>query len=115
MKYPAEINEFHVAPHISKQNRGSYHEWFVEFKKEPEDFFGFSSCLDKNMRLENTYYDDLIKGNVLRPLVVSKVCVGGFVKYMNSIGKLGGQNKVPRLLNDRSVANKICVYLYEKK
>ena len=62
-------------------------------------------CLDEGMRSQNTYYKDLIDGNVLRPLVVFRVQKGGFIQYMKSVGKLGGQNKVPRLANNRDIAD----------
>ena len=74
----------------------------------------FVFCLDKNMQSQNTYYKDLIDGCVLQPLVVSKVMSGGFIQYMKSVGKLGGQNKVPRLANNRDIADKLREFLYEK-
>ena len=113
-KYPAEVNEFHVAPQVNPEQGLPYHEWFVEFKKEPKNVDDFVFCLDKNMQSQNTYYKDLIDGCVLQPLVVSKVMSGGFIQYMKSIGKLGGQNKVPRLANNRDVADKLREFLYEK-
>jgi hypothetical protein len=86
-----------------------YHEWFIEFDPEssgePEDINDFALKIDIAMRKQNTYYDDLIVGKVLRTLVISKVQKNGFQDYMKSIGKLGGQNKIPRLSNDRKIAD----------
>ena len=113
-KYPTEINEFHVAPQVNPEQGLPYHEWFIEFKKEPKNLDDFILCLDENMQSQNTYYKDLIDGNVLRPLIVSKVMKGGFIQYMKSIGKLGGQNKVPRLANNRDIADKLRAFLYGK-
>ena len=106
-KYPAEVNEFHVAPQVKPEKGLPFHEWFIEFKKEPKNLDGFLFFLDKKMQSQNTYYKDLIDGNVLRPLVVSKIKKGGFIQYMKSVGKLGGQNKVPRLANNRDIADKL--------
>ena len=113
-KHPTEVNEFHVAPQVNPEQGLPYHEWFIEFKKEPKNLDDFMFCLDENMKSQNTYYKDLIDGNVLRPLVVSKIKKGGFIQYMKSVGKLGGQNKVPRLANNRDVADKLREFLYGK-
>lgn len=101
----AVVNEFTVAPQITPSEGLPYHEWFIEFEKEPEDLFLFTEKLDLAMRKQNIYYDDLISGNVLRKLVITKVNKNGFQEYMKSIGKLGGQNKLPRLANDRKIAD----------
>ncbi len=106
-KYSAEINEFHVAPQVNPEKGLPFHEWFIEFKREPKSLGDFMFFLDENMRSQNTYYKDLIDGKVLRPLVVTKISKGGFIRYMKSVGKLGGQNKVPRLANNRDVADKL--------
>jgi len=105
--YPIEINEFHVAPQVNPQQGLPFHEWFIEFKKEPKNLEDFMAFLDENMQSQNTYYKDLIDGKVLRPLIVSKIKKGGFIQYMKSVGKLGGQNKVPRLANNRDIADKL--------
>jgi phenylacetate-coenzyme A ligase PaaK-like adenylate-forming protein len=99
------INEFTVAPQITPTEGLPYHEWFIEFENEPEDIAAFAEALDNAMRKQNMYYDDLIVGNVLRKVVVTKVAKNGFQDYMKSIGKLGGQNKIPRLSNDRSIVD----------
>lgn len=103
--YPANVIEFTVAPQVNPKDGLPYHEWFIEFDSKPENFTAFSTELDKQMRKQNTYYNDLISGNILRPLVVSTIRKDGFQDYMKSIGKLGGQNKVPRLSNDRKIAD----------
>ena len=100
-----QINEFTVAPQITPTDGLPYHEWFIEFENEPENEFAFAEAIDNAMRSQNAYYDDLIVGKVLRKLVVTKVAKNGFQDYMKSIGKLGGQNKIPRLSNDRTIAN----------
>ena len=104
-KYPASVTEFTVAPQVNPIDGLPYHEWFIEFEKYPEDIAQFTAELDIQMRLQNVYYDDLISGNILKPLVLTLINKDGFQAYMKSIGKLGGQNKVPRLANDRLIAD----------
>ena len=99
------VNEFTVAPQITPSQGLPYHEWLIEFENEPEDLTAFGLQIDEAMRKQNVYYDDLISGNVLRPLVITKIPKNGFQEYMRSIGKLGGQNKLPRLSNDRKIAD----------
>ncbi|MBD3583773.1 GH3 family domain-containing protein [Flavobacterium selenitireducens] len=98
------VNEFTVAPQINPNEGLPYHEWFIEFENEPSDIEVFSEKINDAMRRQNVYYDDLISGNVLRRVVITKVPKHGFDDYMKSIGKLGGQNKLPRLSNDRTIA-----------
>ena len=99
------INEFTVAPQITPKEGLPYHEWCIEFENEPEHLDTFALQIDQAMRKQNAYYDDLIVGNVLRTVVIKKVAKNGFQEYMKSIGKLGGQNKLPRLSNDRSIVD----------
>ena len=101
------INEFTVAPQINPSGGLPYHEWFVEFENEPENMQAFEEAIDNSMRKQNIYYDDLITGNVLRKVVVTKVSKNGFQEYMKSQGKLGGQNKIPRLSNNRDIADNL--------
>ncbi|PKP19262.1 MAG: hypothetical protein CVU07_00200 [Bacteroidetes bacterium HGW-Bacteroidetes-23] len=101
------VNEFTVAPKITPETGLPYHEWFIEFENEPDNLEDFALKIDDAMRKQNSYYDDLIVGKVLRTLVITKVAQNGFQDYMKSIGKLGGQNKLPRLSNDRAIANKL--------
>ncbi|MGZ3879977.1 MAG: GH3 auxin-responsive promoter family protein [Flavisolibacter sp.] len=101
------ITEFTVAPMIQQGEGKSYHEWFVEFQNEPADLRSFSLKVDHNLRDKNIYYDDLVTGNILQPLQIRVVKKNGFIDYMKSVGKLGGQNKVPRLSNDRKIADEL--------
>lgn len=103
--FPAEISEFTIAPQVNPDEGLPYHEWLIEFAEQPDDLNGFSKAIDSNLRKLNTYYDDLISGNVLRSLVITQVCKNGFNDYMKSLGKLGGQNKTARLSNDRKIAD----------
>ena len=102
-----QIIEFTVAPMVSQDNGQSYHEWFIEFENIPENLEAFAAKVDENMRRKNIYYDDLIRGNILRPLVIRPLRRNAFIDYMKSLGKLGGQNKVPRLSNDRKIAQEL--------
>ena len=99
------VNEFTVAPQISPSEGLPYHEWCIEFENEPEHLDHFALAIDQEMRKQNVYYDDLIVGKVLRTLLITKVKKNGFQEYMKSIGKLGGQNKLPRLSNDRKIVD----------
>lgn len=105
------ITEFTVAPFISQNDKKSYHEWFVEFENAPADIDKFSMKVDGYLRGKNIYYDDLIRGHILQPLQIRKVKKNGFIDYMKSIGKLGGQNKVPRLSNDRQIADQLLSFV----
>ncbi|MEI8059356.1 MAG: GH3 auxin-responsive promoter family protein [Ferruginibacter sp.] len=100
-----KVTEFTVAPMIAQDAGKSYHEWFIEFENEPQDLNRFAKKVDDNMRNKNVYYDDLIAGNILQQLKLTVVQKNGFINYMKSIGKLGGQNKLPRLSNDRKIAD----------
>ena len=102
-----QITEFTVAPVIRQLDGKSYHEWFIEFENKPENLDVFANKVDDNLRRRNIYYDDLITGNILMPLKITPVKKHGFIDYMKSIGKLGGQNKVPRLSNDRKIADEL--------
>ncbi len=102
-----QITEFTVAPMIQQGEGKSYHEWFIEFENKPADINAFAIKLDQNLRDKNIYYDDLITGSILTSLKITPVRKNGFIDYMKSIGKLGGQNKVPRLSNDRKIADEL--------
>ncbi|MBL7731428.1 MAG: GH3 auxin-responsive promoter family protein [Chitinophagaceae bacterium] len=102
-----KVTEFTVAPFVSSDEGKSYHEWFIEFENSPQDLENFAAKLDIHLRQKNVYYDDLISGNILQPLKITPVRKSGFIDYMKSIGKLGGQNKVPRLSNDRKIAEEL--------
>lgn len=99
------VNEFTVAPQINPAEGLPYHEWFIEFENEPKDESKLIEDLETSLQKQNSYYYDLIEGKVLRQLVITKIKKDGFQAYMKSIGKLGGQNKIPRLSNDRKIAD----------
>jgi len=99
------VSEFTVAPQIAPTEGLPYHEWFIEFENPPSDIEAFATQIDAAMQLQNSYYLDLIEGKVLRSLKITQVQKGGFQNYMKTIGKLGGQNKTPRLSNDRKIAD----------
>jgi hypothetical protein len=99
-----QISEFTVAPKINPKQGLPYHEWFIEFENEPKNVSELENKIDQSLQKQNSYYFDLIKGKVLQPLIITRVKKEGFKNYMKSIGKLGGQNKIPRLSNDRKIA-----------
>ena len=101
------INEFTVAPKMKTDTELPAHDWYIEFDHLPLDLPNFKIRLNEIMMKKNIYYADLQKGNILQPLIVNIVPKGGFNEYMKSIGKLGGQNKVPHLANDRNIVDNI--------
>ena len=104
----AKVTEFTVAPQINpKDGSKPFHEWYIEFDRAPDDMIKFSACLNQEMVRQNIYYEDLISGGILRPLVISCLKPNSFIEYMKEEGKLGGQNKVPRLTNDRKIADRL--------
>lgn len=108
------INEFTVAPQINPDSGLPYHEWFIEFENEPDNLSALAQKLDTSLQKQNSYYFDLIEGKVLQPLKITKIQKNGFQNYMKSIGKLGGQNKMPRLSNDRKIAEALKAFLLVK-
>ncbi|HNP24306.1 MAG TPA: GH3 auxin-responsive promoter family protein [Panacibacter sp.] len=106
-----KIIEFTVAPMVEQGKGKSYHEWFIEFEHAPEDMDAFIQKVDDNLRGKNVYYDDLIAGNILERLKINNMRKNSFIDYMKSIGKLGGQNKLPRLSNDRKIADELRNYI----
>jgi len=107
-KYPeVELVEFTVAPNVAPAEGMPHHEWLIEFASPPEDLTAFSLELDNQLRGLNVYYDDLISGNILRTLIIAPLRKNAFIDFMKSQGKLGGQNKVPRLANDRKIASEL--------
>ncbi|WP_299548866.1 GH3 auxin-responsive promoter family protein [Seonamhaeicola sp.] len=99
------VSEFTVAPQINPKEGLPYHEWFIEFEEEPKDLSALAKKIDESLQKQNTYYFDLIQGHVLQTLKITPVKKDGFKNYMKSIGKLGGQNKLPRLSNDRKLVD----------
>jgi hypothetical protein len=107
-KFPeVELIEFTVAPQVTPAEGLPHHEWLVEFNREPDDLMAFEQELDNQLRALNVYYDDLITGSILRTLKITRLQKNSFINYMKSQGKLGGQNKVPRLSNDRKIADSL--------
>jgi hypothetical protein len=103
----AELTEFTVAPQVTPSEGLPHHEWFIEFTHPPEDLNAFAQVLDNQLRALNVYYDDLITGSILQILRITCLKPNAFIEYMKSKGKLGGQNKVPRLSNDRRIAREL--------
>jgi hypothetical protein len=107
-----QITEFTVAPQVNPPEGGlPHHQWLVEFEQIPEKMDDFANALDLAMRRQNIYYDDLISGKILRPLEIITLKPNAFRDYMKGLGKLGGQNKVPRLSNTRDLADKLLPYV----
>ncbi|NCD70091.1 GH3 auxin-responsive promoter family protein [Mucilaginibacter agri] len=107
-----DVTEFTVAPQVNPTaGQLPYHEWFIEFGKAPADLQAFAQKVDKVLQQKNIYYADLIEGNILQPLIVKVLKKNSFVDYMRSQGKLGGQNKVPRLANDRKIADELTEFI----
>ena len=110
-KQGLKIVEFTVAPNVKPQEGGlPYHEWFIEFEDLPEDLEAFAKAINQEMVRQNIYYEDLIKGNILKTLKIRPLKKDTFRNYMKSQGKLGGQNKVPRLSNDRKIAEELILF-----
>ncbi len=105
------VSEFTVAPQVNPEEGLPYHEWFIEFENEPESIEAFAAKIDQSMQNQNIYYFDLIEGKILKPLIVRKVQKGGFHEYMKSIGKFGGQNKIPQLSDNRKIADVLVNYV----
>eukprot|EP01132_Coremiostelium_polycephalum_P001050 gene1050-1332_t len=108
-KYPqVRVSEFTVAPWVSNQiGEASYHEWLIEFSNPPQNMTTFALELDQQLCKLNSYYKDLIVGSILRTLKISPLQPGSFKAYMRQVGKLGEQNKVVRVSNDRKVAEAV--------
>jgi hypothetical protein len=109
-----QVSEFTVAPQINPNSGLPYHEWFIEFEMEPDKISDLGKSIDASLQNQNSYYFDLIKGKVLRELKVTCIKKNGFQEYMKSIGKLGGQNKIPRLSNDRKIADALTEFILTK-
>ncbi|HBY68424.1 MAG TPA: hypothetical protein DEG69_12110, partial [Flavobacteriaceae bacterium] len=106
-KHGFSISEFTVAPQTNPEEGLPYHEWFIEFEREPDSLEKIAKTIDTAMQQQNSYYFDLIEGKILQPLHIKQLKKGSFTEYMKSQGKLGGQNKLPRLSNDRKIAEKL--------
>jgi hypothetical protein len=106
------LKEFTVAPKVNPKKGLPFHQWWIEFDQEVslEKIRKTEKELDRNLQSLNSYYKDLVQGKVLKPLEIVVIKKGGFKSYMESIGKLGGQNKLPRLSNDRKIADQLINY-----
>jgi hypothetical protein len=103
-----DVVEFTVAPQVNPpKGELPYHEWFIEFGKKPADMKTFALKVDKALQKKNIYYYDLVEGNILQPLIIQSLQKDAFINYMRTEGKLGGQNKVPRLSNDRKIVEEL--------
>jgi hypothetical protein len=109
-----EIIEFTVAPQVNPKEGLPRHEWYIEFNLKPSDKERFKNKIDKALQKKNIYYKDLIVGNVLQILTIKSLKKDAFVNYMKSQGKLGGQNKVPRLSNDRTISDALEQFVEEE-
>ncbi|WP_034260088.1 GH3 auxin-responsive promoter family protein [Altibacter lentus] len=102
------ISEFTVAPQTTPETGElPYHEWLIEFEEPPKELQKVAAVIDASMQAQNSYYEDLINGGVLQPLKITVLSKDSFTRYMKSLGKLGGQNKTPRLSNDRKIADEL--------
>ena len=111
-KHGGQVIEFTVAPQVDPPGAElPYHEWFIEFAQTPDNMKSFAATLDQALQKQNTYYFDLLQGNILQRLKISLLQKNAFNNYMRSVGKLGGQNKVPRLSNDRKIADGLTSYI----
>lgn len=113
-EFNARIVEFTVAPMVQTDGELPYHEWFVEFEQTPDNLDAFTIAVDNYLRAKNIYYNDLITGSILQPLKLRVMSQHSFIEYMKSVGKLGGQNKVPRLSNDRKMADALVQWILSK-
>lgn len=111
LRYQSTVLEFTVAPQVNPEEGLPYHEWFIEFDQPPTNMSAFAKDLDTALCQKNSYYDDLISGSILRPLIIREMQPKGFQEYMKSKGKLGGQNKVPKLSNNREMADDLSPWL----
>ncbi len=108
------IIEFTIAPMIHVSEGLPYHEWFIEFETPPKDIDAFAAAVNNHLYEKNIYYNDLIKGKILQKLKIRVMKKNAFIEYMKSIGRLGGQNKVPRLSNDRAIADALAPWVVER-
>ncbi|NBC58847.1 MAG: hypothetical protein GVY05_11270 [Bacteroidetes bacterium] len=110
-QHQSRINEFTVAPQVNPDKGLPYHEWWIEFDKQPKNLEEFAETIDQSLVEQNSYYKDLRTGKMLRSIVIRSLTPDSFNKYMKSIGKLGGQNKIPRLSDNRKIADQLSKFL----
>ncbi|WP_369048447.1 GH3 auxin-responsive promoter family protein [Tenacibaculum sp. UWU-22] len=107
------VSEFTVAPQVNPTQGLPYHEWFIEFENQPDNIEELAAKIDASMQQQNVYYFDLIEGKILQPIIIRKIKKGGFHAYMKSIGKFGGQNKIPQLADNRKIADELQSFIIE--
>ena len=110
-KLKLRVREFTVAPQVAPEFGLPFHEWYIEFDEINDNLEEIEIIMDRIMQRQNIYYKDLIQGKILSSLRIKKIKKGGFNHYMKSIDKLGGQNKVPHLSNDRKIVNQLKNYI----
>jgi hypothetical protein len=98
------VTEFHVAPEVNPMEGLPFHEWFIEFSELPKNLAAFSEAVNEGVIQRNPYYRDLISGSILQNAQLKLLEKGAFHQAMANRGKLGGQNKPPRLANGRDFA-----------
>ena len=110
-QHQCSINEFTVAPQVNPDQGLPYHEWFIEFDQKPQNLNAFAETIDQSLVEQNSYYKDLRTGKMLRPIMIRSLPADSFNAYMKSIGKLGGQNKIPRLSDHRKIVDQLSKFL----
>ena len=105
------VLEFTVAPEINPKKGLPFHEWWIEFDSLEIELKEIEEILDQKMQERNIYYRDLVKGKILKNLEIRRVKKGGFNKHMKFLGKFGGQNKVPKLSNNRNFVEGLKNYI----
>ena len=101
------VKEFTVAPKFKSKISPARHEWFIEFENSLVDTKVFAKELDIELRNQNKYYRDLVEGKIIAKPEIRKIVKDGFKKYMKSVGKLGGQNKIPKISSNRKIVDQL--------
>lgn len=108
LKTGAVIEEYTAAPLFLNEGKFITHEWFIEFRKEPEDLTFFTEVLDNALKSKNSDYEaKRFQNMVLAYPLIHSLPKNSFLKWLQSRGKLGGQHKVPRLNNDRKIVDEL--------
>ncbi len=104
----AQIKEYTVAPVFMKTHQQGTHEWLIEFEKQPDDWEKFKNILDQSLQNYNSDYQaKRHKDITMAPPVIHQARPNLFYDWLQQKGKLGGQNKVPRLSNDRKIITEL--------
>ena len=108
----AVISEYTAAPVFLEDNNSASHEYLIEFEKEPDDLEKFTNILDKTLQDINSDYEAKRTADILlKKLKVTALPRDTFFKWLKSKGKVGGQNKVPRLFNNRKYVDEILKFI----